>query len=72
VLASLDVGLLINNVGLSYDHCEYFEQLSDEDIRSMVEVNITSINKASNRFASNYRRLQYAYCMIWLPSTSSA
>ena len=46
-LASLDVGLLINNVGLSYDHCEYFENLSDQDIRNMVEVNITSVNQVS-------------------------
>ncbi|KAA6427626.1 MAG: hypothetical protein FRX49_02289 [Trebouxia sp. A1-2] len=44
-LASLDVGLLINNVGLSYDHCEYLEHLSDQDVRNMVEVNITSVNQ---------------------------
>lgn len=45
VMASLDVGLLINNVGLSYDHAEYFELLSDQDVKNMVEVNITSINQ---------------------------
>jgi len=48
-LASLDVGLLINNVGLSYDHCEYFEHLSDQDVRNMVEVNITSVNQVSSQ-----------------------
>lgn len=47
VMTSLDVGLLINNVGLSYDHAEYFELLSDQDIKNMVEVNITSINQVS-------------------------
>jgi len=48
-LASLDVGLLINNVGLSYDHCEYLEHLSDQDVRNMVEVNITSVNQVSSQ-----------------------
>lgn len=43
----LDVGLLINNVGLSYDHPEYFDELNDETIRDIVEVNITSVNQVS-------------------------
>ena len=43
----LDVGLLINNVGLSYDHPEYFDKLSSETFRDIVEVNITSINQVS-------------------------
>lgn len=47
VMASLDVGILINNVGLSYDHPEYLELLSEQQIRDMVEVNITSVNQAS-------------------------
>ncbi|KAL3133117.1 hypothetical protein ABBQ38_007016 [Trebouxia sp. C0009 RCD-2024] len=45
VMASLDVGVLINNVGLSYDHPEYLEQLSEQQIRDMVEVNVTSVNQ---------------------------
>ena len=49
VMATLDVGILFNNVGLSYDHPEYLEQLSEQQIRDMVEVNITSVNQASSQ-----------------------
>ena len=48
-MATLDVGLLVNNVGLSYDHCEYYEQLSEQSVRDIVEVNITSVNQVCNR-----------------------
>ena len=52
VIATLDVGLLINNVGLSYDHCEYLEQLTEQQVRDMVEVNITSVNQARTLLAA--------------------
>ena len=42
---ALDVGILFNNVGLSYDHPEYFDQLSGELVRNIVETNITSVNE---------------------------
>ena len=49
LMATLDVGLLVNNVGLSYDHCEYYEQLSEQSVRDIVEVNITSVNQVCKR-----------------------
>lgn len=54
VLATLDVGILINNVGLSYDHPEYYEKLSEQQVRDMVEVNITSVNQASMTTKSSH------------------
>lgn len=45
-LQGLDIGLLINNVGLSYDHPEYFDELEEETIQDILEVNITSVNQA--------------------------
>lgn len=47
VMSTLNVGVLINNVGLSYDHPEYLEQLSEQQIKDMIEVNITSVNQVS-------------------------
>lgn len=47
-IKGLDVGLLINNVGLSYDHPEYYDQLNEQSIRDIVEVNITSVNQVSH------------------------
>ena len=49
VMATLDIGILFNNVGLSYDHPDYLEMLSEQQVRDMVEVNITSVNQASTQ-----------------------
>lgn len=53
-LKDLEVGLLINNVGLSYDHPEYYDQLTEQNIRDIVEVNITSVNQASSHSIASY------------------
>ena len=45
---ALDVGILFNNVGLSYDHPEYYDELSEATTRNIVETNITSVNQASH------------------------
>lgn len=38
----LDVGVLINNVGQSYDFPMYFDELSDEHVHALVNLNVTS------------------------------
>ena len=35
-LKDLDVGVLINNVGQSYDFCMYFDELSDEQVSDFI------------------------------------
>jgi 17beta-estradiol 17-dehydrogenase / very-long-chain 3-oxoacyl-CoA reductase len=37
-----DVGVLFNNVGVSYDFPEYFDQLSIERVDSLIKLNVTS------------------------------
>ncbi|KAF0734935.1 hypothetical protein AaE_009106, partial [Aphanomyces astaci] len=37
-----DVGVLVNNVGQSYDFPQYFHELSDESVASLVNMNIKS------------------------------
>ena len=44
-LSDLDIGVLVNNVGLSYDHAEYFDQIDDQLIEYLVTVNIQATNK---------------------------
>lgn len=44
-LAGLDVGLLINNVGLSYDHAEYYDAIDDELIDKLININVQATNK---------------------------
>ena len=42
-LAALpDVGILVNNVGMSYPFPLYFDELSDDDVSGLLELNITS------------------------------
>lgn len=41
-IAGLDVGVLINNVGVSYRYPMYFHELSDEEVSSLVEMNVNS------------------------------
>eukprot|EP00049_Salpingoeca_infusionum_P018478 m.357406 g.357406 ORF g.357406 m.357406 type:complete len:319 (+) comp17821_c0_seq1:106-1062(+) len=44
-LAGLDIGVLVNNVGISYEYPEYFLELPAERIDTLVNLNIVSMNK---------------------------
>lgn len=37
-----DIGILVNNVGMSYPFPLFFHELTDEDVKGMLELNITS------------------------------
>jgi NAD(P)-dependent dehydrogenase (short-subunit alcohol dehydrogenase family) len=43
---ALEVGILVNNVGMSYPHAEYFDKIPDDLIDSLIQLNIVSTNKA--------------------------
>ena len=47
-VSPLDVGILVNNVGLSYDHAEYFDAIDDSLIDDLVQVNIQATNKVGS------------------------
>ncbi|OII74206.1 steroid dehydrogenase KIK-I [Cryptosporidium ubiquitum] len=38
-----DIGVLINNVGVSYPHAQYFEETSIDLINELIEVNVRSV-----------------------------
>lgn len=46
-LAGLQIGVLVNNVGISYEHPEYFLEIDDLDnfIKNMLNINILSVCK---------------------------
>ncbi|KAK9807956.1 hypothetical protein WJX73_007431 [Symbiochloris irregularis] len=46
-LEGLDIGVLINNVGRSYDHAEYFLQIDNDLISDLIKINIESIHKVT-------------------------
>ena len=39
-IASLDVGILINNVGMSYPHAEFLDKLDQSIIHDITQVNV--------------------------------
>ena len=41
-IGTLDVGILINNVGMSYPFTKYYHELTDEEVAGLVEINISS------------------------------
>lgn len=43
-LSTLDVGVLINNVGVSYEYPELYHRLDDDRAQQLVELNINSTN----------------------------
>lgn len=46
-LAPLDIGVLINNVGKSYDEPMFFQDLPDQDSADIVEININATLKVT-------------------------
>lgn len=41
-IADLDVGVLINNVGMSYPFTKFFHELKDDEVSGLVELNVNS------------------------------
>lgn len=44
-LAGVPVGILVNNVGRSYNHAEYLNLISDELVDSLIRLNVVSTTK---------------------------
>ncbi len=42
LLRDIDVGVLVNNVGISYPFTQYFHELSDENVSQLVSLNVES------------------------------
>ena len=42
LLSSLDVGVLVNNVGISYPYTQYFHELDDNRVEQLMTLNVNS------------------------------
>eukprot|EP00595_Chromulina_sp_UTEXLB2642_P000437 CAMPEP_0196761580 /NCGR_PEP_ID=MMETSP1095-20130614/871_1 /TAXON_ID=96789 ORGANISM="Chromulina nebulosa, Strain UTEXLB2642" /NCGR_SAMPLE_ID=MMETSP1095 /ASSEMBLY_ACC=CAM_ASM_000446 /LENGTH=258 /DNA_ID=CAMNT_0042111333 /DNA_START=192 /DNA_END=968 /DNA_ORIENTATION=+ len=42
LLSELDVGVLVNNVGISYPFTKYFDELDDASVEALIKLNIDS------------------------------
>lgn len=41
-LKDMEIGVLINNVGMSYDFCKYFHELTDDQVTDLISLNVQS------------------------------
>jgi len=39
-LKTIDLGILVNNVGVSYEYCEFFHEVPDQTIDNLIKINI--------------------------------
>lgn len=44
-IKGMDVGVLVNNVGVSYSFCRYFHELTLDEVDNMVEMNVNSTGR---------------------------
>ena len=45
VLSNIPVGLLVNSAGVSYEHAEYFDAVSQADISAIINVNVVATTR---------------------------
>jgi 17beta-estradiol 17-dehydrogenase / very-long-chain 3-oxoacyl-CoA reductase len=69
-LEGLDVGVLINNVGMGYDHPEYYQKLTDERISQMIVINCFAQAKLT-KLALTGMESRKRGCIISLSSFSA-
>ena len=70
-LAPLQIGILINNVGVSYPHAEYYESIGDQLIDDLIAINIQATNKVWPTPSTKQPKLrsmchEYSHCICWL------
>ena len=59
-LSGLEIGILINNVGVSYDHPDYFLNVPDDRLWQLINVNMASVVMVCVTLCS-YRNLLCCY-----------
>lgn len=45
-LEGLDIGILVNNAGMSYPHPEYLHLVDDETLANLINLNVATLTKA--------------------------
>ncbi|KAL5266562.1 hypothetical protein ACHWQZ_G003814 [Mnemiopsis leidyi] len=51
--ADLDIGIIVNNVGLSYDHPEYLDTLDTERMWKMIHMNVLPVTALTKEFVGS-------------------
>lgn len=53
-IKNLPIGVLVNNVGLSYDHAEYFDLVDEQLVKDLIQINITATTKVCSRLKTGF------------------
>ena len=65
VIGDLDVAVLVNQVGLSYDHAEYYDAIDDKLIDDLIAINIQATNKV--RLLFFFFRFFFSFGVLLFP-----
>ena len=49
-LASMDIGILVNNVGMGMEHPEFYQNVSMDEIQRMININVVSMSMMTRMF----------------------
>ncbi|KAH9625121.1 hypothetical protein KSS87_005826 [Heliosperma pusillum] len=52
-IEGLDVGVLINNVGVSYPYARYFHEVEEDLLKNLIKVNVEGISKVTHAVLPN-------------------
>jgi len=69
-ITGLDVGVLVNNVGMGYNHPEYYHLLSDQDIQNIITINCFAQTKLTKMVLPAMKTRKRG-CIITLSSFSA-
>ena len=47
-IKGLDVGILVNNAGVSYPYARYFHEVDDELLRNLIKVNVEGVTRVTH------------------------
>ena len=56
--------MLVNNVGVSYPHAEYFEAIDDQLIDDLITINIQATNKVRSAFCVMGVKAEWPVCTL--------
>ncbi|KAE8724539.1 3-ketoacyl-CoA reductase 1 isoform 2 [Hibiscus syriacus] len=65
-IEGLDVGVLINNDGISYPYARFFHEVDEELLRDLIKVNVEGTTKVTQAVLPGMVKRKRRHCEYWL------